>query len=218
MTLNENDYNLSGNISDCGLFTRQLLTNISKDPMLLDTVKSEDLTREDGSVREEVGFLGLSKMLMSNPADLASSLSLGYDVIWNFMQINGLANKYSCIEDYLVDSSIGSIYSLEELAKGVNFDDRTDSENNENVIDIYSTVDDVDDVVNFNKFDKSNNTMENDEDDSESFNIFDEDDGENSDYSDSYDESKSKKSRKVDSTRSGYDKGDDSDVKGSLIQ
>lgn len=120
LALNENDYNIQ-EPSRSGIFTAQLLSN-APDDMTKAKIVKEDLLNTDGSIRTEVGFLGLAQMLMSDPTKLVERLTAGYNLVWEFMQANGLAERYSCVEDYLVDCSPESIFSVEELADGVNFD------------------------------------------------------------------------------------------------
>lgn len=117
LALNDNDFNPQSP-SDSGIFTTQLLSNAG-DELTRQSLIENDLLRPDGTVREEVGFMGLSKMLMSDPSKLVERLTAGYNVVWEFMQANGLANRYDCVEDYLVDCSFDSLFTVEELATGV---------------------------------------------------------------------------------------------------
>ena len=99
-------------------FAASLLKNI-QDPILRDKIINEDFYN-DGKLNERVGFKGLMKYIAQvSGVDINKSLSSGYEVVWQAMKMCGLANKYSCIEEYLFDCGPDSIFTLSELKDGV---------------------------------------------------------------------------------------------------
>lgn len=100
-------------------YAASLLKNV-QDPVLREKIINEDFYN-NGKLNDRVGFRGLMKYIAQNCSgvDLNEAMSSGYNLIWQAMELCGLANRYSCIEEYLFDCSRGSIFTLSELKSGV---------------------------------------------------------------------------------------------------
>lgn len=119
LVLNKNDFNeeayRNGSL-DKSTFTGSLLTNIT-DTTLKESIVTDDFLEDDGSVRDSIGFSGLMKMIMgsSNDSELSDKMSKGYKILEEVFTTMGLSNKYSCVEEYLYDCSLESLYSVSDL-------------------------------------------------------------------------------------------------------
>lgn len=100
-------------------YAASLLKNI-QDTTLREKIINEDFYN-NGVLNERVGFKGLMRYIADNCSgvDMNEAMSSGYNLVWETMKMCGLANGYSCIEEYLFDCSRGSIFTLSELKDGV---------------------------------------------------------------------------------------------------
>lgn len=97
-------------------FAGSLLNGPTMNESKRQRVIDEDLLNVDRTVREQVGFAGLMKFISDcSDAELAAKLSKGYELAEQFMKMTGLAQRYSCVEEYLFDCSLESIYTINEL-------------------------------------------------------------------------------------------------------
>lgn len=120
--LNKNDFNID-NPANNGPYTSGVLNNIPDDEVKRYVV-NEIFTMKDENnnmmVRPEVGFLDLVRKISGfTDVELADAFSEGYYVIWKVMQKYGLDKLYPDIETYLFDASLESLYTLDEIKKGV---------------------------------------------------------------------------------------------------
>lgn len=136
--LNENDFN-ADDPSMSGRCTTGVLDNIQDENVKADLIQNV-FVMDDGQgnkiIRPEVGFLGLIRKLSGfSENELADALSEGYEVIWKVMCKYGLNQKYPDIETYLFDTSLESIYTLDEIRKGVCVDNEVKQEDKDSYDD-----------------------------------------------------------------------------------
>ena len=120
--LNENDFNMD-DPSSSGRCTAGVLSN-TKDETVREDLINNVFVMDDGNgnkvIRPEVGFLGLIKKLSGfSDNELADALSEGYEVIWKVMCKYGMNNIYPDVESYLFDASLESIYTTDEIKRGI---------------------------------------------------------------------------------------------------
>ncbi len=120
--LNENDFNID-DPSASGRCTGGVLGNIQDEDVKNDLIENVFVIKDaqgNKTIRPEVGFLGLIQKLSGfSENELADALSEGYEVIWRIMCKHGMNNIYPDVESYLFDASLESIYTTDEIKRGI---------------------------------------------------------------------------------------------------
>ncbi len=119
LVLNKNDFNLEefeNKTLPADSYTAKLLSNISGDAAKHKVIH-EDLLNTNKTVRESVGFYGLLKELLGSDKAVAEKVSLGYNLMDDVFKLLGLSKRYSCVEEYLEDSNLDSLYTIADLLK-----------------------------------------------------------------------------------------------------
>ncbi len=119
LVLNKNDFDLdafTNGTLPVDSYTAKLLSNIP-DPVAKHKVIHEDLLNTNKTVRESVGFYGLLKELLGDDKAVAEKVSLGYNLMDDVFKLLGLSERYSCVEEYLEDSNLDSLYTIAGLLK-----------------------------------------------------------------------------------------------------
>lgn len=110
LVLNDNDYEKNPENGYAG----SLLVNIQDDE-LREKIITQDFYN-DGVLNPRVGLIGLMNYIAEKRGvDIKASLGGGYALIEEVMTLCGLMDKYSCVEEYLFDCSMDSIFTYSEL-------------------------------------------------------------------------------------------------------
>lgn len=122
LVLNTNDFDRAAwarKDIDSMPVTGGLLNNIGNATLREEIINNEFL-QEDGSVREEIGFIGLMKKLVGNDMTLLSAnLSKGYNVIEEVARKAGIIAQFGDLDTYLFSCAEGSFFTVGEIVAAV---------------------------------------------------------------------------------------------------
>lgn len=114
MVLLENDYESQPNDGSVA----KLLANVES-ASVRTKLLNEDVYN-NGVLNQRLGFVGLIEYLAKHNAgtDFVKTLDLGYEICEKAMN-KARITGYSCVEEYLYDCSVDSIFTLGQLVKGL---------------------------------------------------------------------------------------------------
>lgn len=120
LTLNDNDFTperYQNKDFDAMKYTSGILKSLSESDK--QRVIKEELL-DGNQVRDSVGFSGLMRMIAGgDDKSLAENMSAGYNLIDKLFRDSGLSERYSCLEEYVHDCSLDSLFTVQEISDAV---------------------------------------------------------------------------------------------------